>query len=258
LRNPCTAIFGAKRIIGRRFNDPSLQADLKQFPFRVLNRGGNPVFQVECREELKEFTLQEISSMVLYKMKATAEAYLGDTVKDAVITVPVYSSDSQRQATKDAGVTAGLNTLRIVNEPTAAAMAYGIYGMSETEKNVLVFDLGGETFDVTLLVMEHSVLEVKATAGDTYLGGEDFDHRLVSFCVQDFKKRYKKDMTTSARALRRLRTACERAKRALSSAAQTTIEIDSIFEGIFQLPAINSKNCAKICFALLLSLSKEC
>ena len=171
--------------------------------------------------------------MVLTKMKETAEAYLGKTVNNAVVTVPAYFNDSQRQATKDAGVIAGLNVMRIINEPTAAAIAYGLDKKSDTtEKNVLIFDLGGGTFDVSVLVIEEGIFEVKSTAGDTHLGGEDFDNRMVEFFTKEFKRKHKKDLTTNKRSLRRLRTACERAKRTLSSSAQASIEIDSLFEGI--------------------------
>lgn len=169
--------------------------------------------------------------MVLIKMKETAEAYLGYTVTNAVVTVPAYFNDSQRQATKDAGTIGGLNILRIINEPTAAAIAYGLDKKVQGERNVLIFDLGGGTFDVSLLTIEEGIFEVKATAGDTHLGGEDFDNRLVAHFVQEFKRKYKKDLSVNARALRRLRTACERAKRTLSSSAQASIEIDSLFEG---------------------------
>ncbi len=185
--------------------------------------------------------------MVLLKMRETAEAYLGGTVKDAVVTVPAYFNDSQRQATKDAGVISGLNVMRIINEPTAAAIAYGLDKKSEGEKNVLIFDLGGGTFDVSLLTIEEGIFEVKATAGDTHLGGEDFDNRLVNHFVQEFKRKNKKDLTTNARALRRLRTACERAKRTLSSAAQTTIEIDSLFEGIDFYTSITRARFEELC-----------
>merc|ERR1719409_2580152 len=167
-------------------------------------------------------------------MKETAEAYIGAKVNDAVVTVPAYFNDSQRQATKDAGAITGLNVLRIINEPTAAAIAYGLdkkASGSKAERNVLIFDLGGGTFDVSLLTIEEGIFEVKSTAGDTHLGGEDFDNRLVNHFVQEFKRKHKKDITGNARALRRLRTACERAKRTLSSTAQTSIEIDSLFEG---------------------------
>ena len=195
---------------------------------------GKPNIVVSYKGESKKFSPEEISSMVLVKMREIAEAYLGHAVKSAVVTVPAYFNDSQRQATKDAGVIAGLNVLRIINEPTAAAIAYGLDKKSQSagEKNVLIFDLGGGTFDVSLLSIEEGIFEVKATAGDTHLGGEDLDNRMVSHFVQEFKRKYKKDIGDNPRALRRLRTACERAKRTLSSSAQTTIEIDSLYEGI--------------------------
>ncbi|KAI9483551.1 MAG: 70 kDa heat shock protein 3 [Benjaminiella poitrasii] len=230
--NPHNTVFDAKRLIGRRFNEPEVQADMKHWPFKVVDKDTKPVIQVEHKGETKTFTPEEISSMVLIKMKETAEAYLGTTVKNAVITVPAYFNDSQRQATKDAGLIAGLNVQRIINEPTAAAIAYGLDKKVEGERNVLIFDLGGGTFDVSLLTIEDGIFEVKATAGDTHLGGEDFDSRLVSHFMQEFKRKFKKDISGNARAVRRLRTACERAKRTLSSAAQTTIEIDSLFEGV--------------------------
>ncbi|OUM64428.1 hypothetical protein PIROE2DRAFT_20522 [Piromyces sp. E2] len=230
--NPTNTVFDAKRLIGRRFNDGEVQSDMKHWPFKVVEKSGKPYIQVQFKGETKDFTAEEISSMVLTKMKDTAEAYLGDKVSNAVITVPAYFNDSQRQATKDAGLIAGLNVLRIINEPTAAAIAYGLDKKSEGEKNVLIFDLGGGTFDVSLLTIEDGIFEVKATAGDTHLGGEDFDNRLVNHFVQEFKRKYKKDISTNPRSLRRLRTACERAKRTLSSSTQTSIEIDSLYEGI--------------------------
>ncbi|XP_049365544.1 heat shock 70 kDa protein [Solanum verrucosum] len=233
--NPQNTVFDAKRLIGRRFSDPTVQADMKHWPFKVVpGPGDKPMIVVNFKNEEKQFAPEEISSMVLIKMKETAEAFLGQTVKNAVVTVPAYFNDSQRQATKDAGAIAGLNVMRIINEPTAAAIAYGLDKKASKggEKNVLIFDLGGGTFDVSLLTIEEGIFEVKATAGDTHLGGEDFDNRLVSHFVQEFKRKHKKDITSNARALRRLRTACERAKRTLSSTSQTTIEVDSLYEGI--------------------------
>ncbi|KAK9568873.1 Hsp70 chaperone [Aspergillus fumigatus] len=245
--NPHNTVFDAKRLIGRRFQDAEVQSDMKHWPFKVVEKGGKPIIEVEFKGETKQFTPEEISSMVLTKMRETAEAYLGGTVNNAVITVPAYFNDSQRQATKDAGLIAGLNVLRIINEPTAAAIAYGLDKKAEGERNVLIFDLGGGTFDVSLLTIEEGIFEVKATAGDTHLGGEDFDNRLVNHFVNEFKRKHKKDLTTNARALRRLRTACERAKRTLSSAAQTSIEIDSLFEGIDFYTSITRARFEELC-----------
>jgi heat shock protein 1/8 len=230
--NPSNTVFDAKRLIGRRFEDAPVQADMKHWPFKVISDGGKPKIQVDYKGESKTFFPEEISAMVLVKMKETAEAFLGKTVKDAVVTVPAYFNDSQRQATKDAGTIAGLNVLRIINEPTAAAIAYGLDKKGTGERNVLIFDLGGGTFDVSVLTIEDGIFEVKSTAGDTHLGGEDFDNRMVNHFVAEFKRKHKKDLATNPRALRRLRTACERAKRTLSSSTQASIEIDSLFEGI--------------------------
>ncbi|KAM7364139.1 heat shock protein 70 cognate 4 [Cochliomyia hominivorax] len=229
--NPTNTIFDAKRLIGRKFDDATVQADMKHWPFDVVSVDGKPKIQVTYKDEKKTFFPEEISSMVLTKMKETAEAYLGKSVSNAVITVPAYFNDSQRQATKDAGTIAGLNVLRIINEPTAAAIAYGLDKKAAGERNVLIFDLGGGTFDVSILSIDDGIFEVKSTAGDTHLGGEDFDNRLVTHFVQEFKRKHKKDLTSNKRALRRLRTACERAKRTLSSSTQASIEIDSLFEG---------------------------
>ncbi|KIK23435.1 hypothetical protein PISMIDRAFT_679415 [Pisolithus microcarpus 441] len=245
--NPHNTVFDAKRLIGRKFDDAEVQADIKHFPFKVVSRAGKPYIQVEYRGETKEFTPEEISSMVLNKMKETAEAYLGYAVNNAVVTVPAYFNDSQRQATKDAGTISGLNVLRIINEPTAAAIAYGLDKKVVGERNVLIFDLGGGTFDVSLLTIEEGIFEVKATAGDTHLGGEDFDNRLVNHFVQEFKRKHKKDISSNPRALRRLRTACERAKRTLSSATQTSIEIDSLFEGIDFYTSITRARFEELC-----------
>ncbi|XP_052288228.1 heat shock cognate 70 kDa protein-like isoform X5 [Citrus sinensis] len=233
--NPTNTVFDAKRLIGRRFSDPLVQKDMKLWPFQVIaGAGDKPMIVVNYKCEEKQFSAEEITSMVLTKMKEIAEAYLGTTIKNAVVTVPAYFNDSQRQATKDAGVISGLKVMRIINEPTAAAIAYGLdkKAGSTGEKNVLIFDLGGGTFDVSLLAIHQGIFEVKATAGDTHLGGEDFDNRMVNHFVQEFKRKNKKDISGNPGALRRLRTACERAKRTLSSTARTTIEIDSLYEGI--------------------------
>ncbi|CCD26209.1 uncharacterized protein NDAI_0H00350 [Naumovozyma dairenensis CBS 421] len=250
--NPSNTVFDAKRLIGRNFNDHEVTEDAKHFPFKLIDVDGKPQIQVEFKGETIKFTPEQISSMVLGKMKETAEQYLGCAVNDAVVTVPAYFNDSQRQATKDAGTIAGLNVLRIINEPTAAAIAYGL-DKKGGEENVLIFDLGGGTFDVSLLSIEDGIFEVKATAGDTHLGGEDFDNRLVNHFVQEFKRKNKKDLTTNQRALRRLRTACERAKRTLSSSAQTSVEIDSLFEGIDFYTSITRARFEELCADLFRS-----
>uniref|UniRef100_A0A1B0A8R1 Heat shock 70 kDa protein cognate 2 n=1 Tax=Glossina pallidipes TaxID=7398 RepID=A0A1B0A8R1_GLOPL len=231
--NAQNTVFDAKRLIGRKYNDPKIQQDMKHWPFKVINESGKPKIEVEFKGESKRFAPEEISSMVLTKMREIAELYLGEKITDAVVTVPAYFNDSQRQATKDAGSIAGLNVLRIINEPTAAALAYGLDKNLRGEKNVLIFDLGGGTFDVSILAIdEGSLFEVKSTAGDTHLGGEDFDNRLVNFFVDEFKRKHKRDMSKNIRALRRLRTACERAKRTLSSSSEASVEIDALHEGI--------------------------
>ena len=231
--NPTNTVFDAKRLIGRKFSDSKVQDDMKDWSYKVVaGSGDKPMIRVEFHGETKEFAPEEISSMVLTKMKEVAEGYLGKKVSDAVVTVPAYFNDSQRQATKDAASIAGLNCLRIINEPTAAAIAYGLDKKKDEDTNVLIFDLGGGTFDVSLINIEGGIFEVKATAGDTHLGGEDFDARLLRHLAEEFKRKHKKDLAGNARALRRLRTACERAKRTLSTTSQTSVEIDSLLEGI--------------------------
>jgi len=247
--NPANTIFDAKRLIGRLFNDTTVSNDIKLWPFKVKNGPNNkPVIQVSHEGKQREFTAEEVSSMVLTKMKNTAETYLGEEVKHAVITVPAYFNDQQRQATKDAGMIAGLDVLRIINEPTAAAISYGLGKKNQSEEtNVLIFDLGGGTFDVSLLTIDDGVFEVKATAGDTHLGGEDFDQRMMDHFVREFKRKYHKDLTKSDRSLRRLRTACERAKRTLSSSTKATVDIDSLYEGCDFLSTINRARFEDLC-----------
>ena len=229
--NPKNTVFDAKRLIGQKFNDPVTQSDMKHFTYDVVDRNNKPYIQVDFRGETKVFSPEEVSAMILVKMKEIAEAFLNEKVTDAVITVPAYFNDSQRQATKDAGVIAGLNVLRVINEPTAAAIAYGLDKKLEGEKNILIVDAGGGTTDISILNIEDSIFEVKATAGNSHLGGEDFDSAMVEYFVEEFKKKTKKDISFNKRALRRLRTACESAKRTLSSASVATIEIDSLFDG---------------------------
>jgi len=248
-RNPENTVFDAKRLIGRKCADQVVVADCKLWPFKVVpGAGDKPMIQVHYMGEDKKFHPEEISSMILIKMKETAEAYLGGTVKDAVVTVPAYFNDSQRQATKDAGAIAGLNVLRIINEPTAAAIAYGLDKKGAGERNVLIYDMGGGTFDVSVLTIEDGIFEVKSTAGDTHLGGEDFDNRVVDFCLQDFKRKNRgKDLAGNQRAIRRLRTQCERAKRTLSSSTQATIEIDSLFDGIDYSCSLSRARFEELC-----------
>ena len=232
--NPTNTVYDAKRLIGRSYEDKEVQQEIKTLGYEVINKDGQPKIQVEYKEEKKTFSPEEISSMILVKMKEIAEAYLGSSVTDAVITVPAYFNDRQRQATKDAGKISGLNVLRIINEPTAAAIAYGMDKTknSNKESTILIFDMGGGTFDVSILSLDEGIFEVKSTAGDTHCGGEDFDHRIVQHLIQEFKRKHKKDISQNKKAMKRLKTAAERAKKTLSSSASTTIEIDSLHEGI--------------------------
>ena len=236
VQNVKNTVFDAKRLIGRKFKDVEVQQELPHLPYKVLeNKNGNPVIELTYKNELKRFQPEEISAMILVKMKEIAEAFLGETVTDAVITVPAYFNDSQRQATKDAGVISGLNVLRIINEPTAAAIAYGLEKNKSGERFVLIYDLGGGTFDVTVLSIDDGVFEVKSTAGDTHLGGEDFDRRLVQYLLHDFCKKNKLDINTvekNVKTSRRLHIAAETAKKTLSSSTVASVEVDALYEGI--------------------------
>ena len=230
--NPANTICDAKRFLGKTFSERTVQSDMKILQFDITNKDGKPVFNVQYKGEPKQFRPDEISAMVLGKMKKIAEDYLGNDVKDAVVTVPAYFNDAQRNATKDAGRIAGLNVLRIINEPTAAAIAYGLDKNGEGEKIVLIFDLGGGTFDVSLLSIDNGMFEVRATAGDTHLGGEDFDNILLNHFITEFKRKYKRDISDNKRSVRKLKNACERLKITLSSVNNATIELDSLYEGI--------------------------
>ncbi|EOA39851.1 hypothetical protein CARUB_v10008520mg [Capsella rubella] len=230
-KNPERTIFDPKRLIGRKFDDPDVQRDIKFLPYKVVNKDGKPYIQVKVKGEVKVFSPEEISAMILTKMKETAEAFLGKNIKDAVITVPAYFNDAQRQATKDAGAIAGLNVVRIINEPTGAAIAYGL-DKKGGESNILVYDLGGGTFDVSILTIDNGVFEVLSTSGDTHLGGEDFDHRVMDYFIKLVKKKYNKDISKDHKALGKLRRECERAKRALSNQHQVRVEIESLFDGV--------------------------
>ena len=244
--NPENTVYDAKRLIGRKFNDPIVQAEMKLFPFDVVNDNDNISVKVKYKGEDKTFKPEEISSMILSKMKEIAESYIGETVTDAVITVPAYFNDSQRQSTKDAGQIAGLNVLRIINEPTAAAIAYGL-DKKDKEQNILIFDRGGGTFDVSILSIDEGIFEVKATAGDTHLGGEDFDNLLVNHFSTEFKRKHKKDLSENKKSIRRLKTACERAKRTLSSSQTASIELDSLFDGIDFFTNISRAKFESLC-----------
>jgi L1 cell adhesion molecule like protein len=254
-RNAENSVFDAKRLIGRKFAESVVQKDIKLWPFKVeAGADDKPIIVIKYKGEQKKFHPEQISAMVLEKMKLVAEQYIGKDVNDAVVTVPAYFNDSQRQATKDAGAIAHLNVLRIVNEPTAAAIAYGLDKKGAGEKNILIFDLGGGTFDVSLLTIDEGVFEVKATAGDTHLGGEDFDNKLVEFCAGDFLKKKKIDIRGDKRAMRRLRSECEKAKRVLSASAQTSIEIDALKEGEDFSLVISRAKFEELC----MSFFKDC
>lgn len=230
--NPSQTVFDVKRLIGRKYSDTSVQSDKSLFPFKLVDNGGKPAVEINRNGETKKFTAEEISGMVLRKMKETAESFLGKEVKHAVVTVPAYFNDAQRQATKDAGTIAGLKVERVINEPTAAAIAYGLDKL-DREENVLVFDLGGGTFDVTLLTIDHGVFEVKATSGNTHLGGEDFDQRLMDYCILQFKRKNNGiDISKDKRALQRLRKQCENAKRTLSTQSSAAIDCEALYQGI--------------------------
>jgi heat shock protein 1/8 len=253
-QNPTNTVYDAKRLIGRDFNDSLLQKEMKTLSYDVVNDNNKPKIKVSYNNEDKKFTPEEISAMILTEMKQVASAYLGTDITDAVITVPAYFNDAQRQATKDAGAIAGLNVLRIINEPTAAAIAYGLDKSGKGEKNVLIFDLGGGTFDVSLLTIDDGVFEVKATSGDTHLGGSDFDHLITEYLANEFKKKNKIDISDNKRAIRRLRTAAERAKRTLSSGTTAAIEVDSLAEGIDFSCALSRARFESMC----MDLFKKC
>lgn len=248
--NPENTVYDAKRLIGRKFSDPVIKNEIEAFPFDVVSDNNDkPIIKVNYKKEQKKYHPEEISSMILVKMKEIAEAYIGEEVTDAVITVPAYFNDSQRQATKDAGQISGLNVLRVINEPTAAALAYGL-DKKDKEQTVLIFDMGGGTFDVSLLSIEDGIFEVKATAGDTHLGGEDFDNILVSHFKNEFKRKYNLDLSENKKSIRRLKTACERAKRTLSSGASASIELDSLYEGIDFFTNITRAKFESLCLNL--------
>jgi len=247
--NVANTVFDAKRLIGRDYDDADVQKNLKHMTYTVKKSKDNkPNIEVKYKHEVKNFTPEEISSMILTKMKNIAEDYVGSEITDAVITVPAYFNDKQRKATKDAATIAGLNTLRIINEPTAAAIAYGLDKSTDNgDKNILIFDLGGGTFDVSILNIDEGIFEVLATAGDTNLGGEDFDTKIVEHFLQEIKRKLKKDISENPRALRRLRTACERAKRTLSSSTTAIIEIDSLVDGVDFNSTISRARFEDIC-----------
>ena len=247
--NPVNTVYDAKRLIGRKYSDPVVQKEIDSFSFKVIDKSDKPEIEVQYKNESKTYGAEQISSMILEKMKSVAEAYIGEPVTDAVITCPAYFNDSQRQATKDAGQIAGLNVLRIINEPTAAAIAYGLDKKLE-EQNILIFDLGGGTFDVSLLTIDNGIFEVRATAGDTHLGGEDFDNLLVDHFLSEFERKNRVEIVDNPKALRRLKTACERAKRTLSSGTSASIELDSLFNGIDFYSNISRAKFESLCNGL--------
>nr|CDS24980.1 Heat shock 70 kDa protein [Echinococcus granulosus] len=249
--NPTNTVFDVKRLIGRTFDDKAVQGDMKHWPFKVINSQGMPKFEVEYRGEKKQFAAEEISAMVLEKMKETAEAYLGEKVTDAVIAVPAYFNSRQRQATLDAGKIAGLNVLRLINEPTAAAIAYGVKKRSRRRHNALIFDWGGGTLDVSILSIENGTFDVKAVSGDTHLGGENINSRLVDHCVEEFKRMHEgRDLTTSKKAIVRLRKACETAKGKLSTIDCTNVEVVSLFEDIDFCMELTQAQFERLCLDL--------
>ena len=255
--NPTNTVYDAKRLIGREFTDKTVQEDMKSVPYKVVSSNNKPKVEVEFKGEVKQFTPEELSAMILTKMKETAEAYLGEKVTDAVITVPAYFNDAQRQATKDAGLIAGLNVQRIINEPTAAAIAYGLdknKTKKDGETNVLIFDFGGGTFDLSILSIEDGVFEVKSTAGDTHLGGSDFDNILVQYLVEEFKRKHKKDISGNKKAISRLKMASERAKRTLSSSTTATVDVEALHEGIDFNTTVTRAKFENLC----MSLFKRC
>ena len=245
--NPTNTIYGAKRILGKRFDDKQLQNDTKNFPFKIINKDNKPMIEVNYKNDVKLVSAEEISAAVLSAMKKTAEDYLGQEVKNCVITVPAHFNNEQREATKDCAVIANLNCLRLINEPTSACLAYNLNNTSEVEKNILVFDTGGGTHDVSLLKTADGIIEVLATGGDTHLGGEDFDNRLVEHFSKEFKRINKKDLSDNSRSLRRLKTACENAKITLSSSTKATVEIDSLYEGIDFVSSITRARFEDLC-----------
>merc|ERR1712057_132659 len=248
--NPTNTVYDAKRLIGRNFYDDSIQADMKHWPFKVNNKDGKPAIEAEADGSTKVFTPEEISAMVLTTMKKIAEGYLGKSMNKAVITCPAYFNDQQRRSTKDAGMIASLDVLRVINEPTAAALAYGLVKKDKPEQNILVFDLGGGTFDVTVLTIEKGVFEVASTNGDTHLGGEDFDQRIMAHLVKVFKRKHKKDMSGDKRAIQKLKKEAERAKRTLSSSAQTRIEVEALFDGIDFSETLTRAKFEELCLDL--------